>query len=151
MRKEGEGIEEDAIRDLVAIKLHMVGLEPDAAWKFPSELSGGMEKRAALARALALEAELLFLDEPTTGLDPVSAGEFDSLLSELHRELGWTVFMITHDLDSLAALANRVAVLDQGKVIAIGTLAEIAELDHPFINEFFKERRGDRELRAMRR
>jgi phospholipid/cholesterol/gamma-HCH transport system ATP-binding protein len=149
LRKEGEIIGEDLIRELVAIKLHMVGLKPDDAWKYPSELSGGMQKRAALARALALEAELLFLDEPTTGLDPISASEFDTLLNELHHELGLTALMITHDLHSLAALSDRIAVLDEGKVLTIGTLTEVAEFDHPFVRQFFRRRRGDDELRAL--
>lgn len=150
MRKVGDVIEEAAIHDLVAVKLHMVGLNPDDAWKYPAQLSGGMLKRAALARALALEAELLFLDEPTTGLDPISASEFDTLLDQLHHELNLTALMITHDLHSLAALADRIAVLDEGKLLTVGSLVEVAEFDHPFIQEFFRERRGDKELRALR-
>ncbi|HET8551028.1 MAG TPA: ATP-binding cassette domain-containing protein [Gammaproteobacteria bacterium] len=149
LRKEGEEFDEDSIRDLVAVKLHMVGLDPDDAWKYPAELSGGMLKRAALARALALEAELLFLDEPTTGLDPISASEFDTLLDQLHHELNLTALMITHDLHSLAALSDRIAVLDEGKLLTTGTLVEVAEFDHPFIKEFFRRRRGDDELRAL--
>jgi phospholipid/cholesterol/gamma-HCH transport system ATP-binding protein len=149
LRKEGEVIEEGAIRALVGVKLHMVGLAPDAAWKYPAELSGGMLKRAALARSLALEAELLFLDEPTTGLDPISASLFDKLLDQLHHELNLTALMITHDLHSLAALADRVAVLDEGKLLTIGTLEEVAEFDHPFVQKFFSRRRGDDELRAL--
>lgn len=149
LRKEGVEIEEEAIRELVGVKLHMVGLEPEDAWKYPAELSGGMLKRAALARALALEAELLFLDEPTTGLDPISASEFDTLLDELHHELNLTALMITHDLHSLAAISDRIAVLDEGRVLTVGTLVEVAEFDHPFVREFFQRRRGDDELRAL--
>lgn len=150
LRKKGQPMDEPTIRELVGVKLHMVGLKAADARKYPAQLSGGMLKRAALARALALEAELLFLDEPTSGLDPVSAAAFDSLLDQLHLELGLTVFMITHDLQSLAALSDRVAVLDEGKLIAIGSLADVAELDHPFIHQFFSERRGASELRALR-
>ncbi|HET6655502.1 MAG TPA: ATP-binding cassette domain-containing protein [Gammaproteobacteria bacterium] len=149
LRKEGEDIEEEAIRDLVGVKLHIVGLDPEDAWKYPAELSGGMLKRAALARALALEAEMLFLDEPTTGLDPISASEFDTLLDQLHHELNLTALMITHDLHSLAALSDRIAVLDEGKLLTIGSLVEVAEFDHPFIQDFFRRRRGDEELRAL--
>ena len=149
LRKEREPIEEDVIRDLVAVKLHMVGLAPEDAWKFPGQLSGGMRKRAALARALALEAEVLFLDEPTTGLDPVSASELDRLLNDLHKELGLTGLMITHDLHSLAALSDRVAVLDEGRLLTVGTLATVAAYDHPFIRQFFQPRSGDERLREL--
>ncbi len=149
LRKDGEPIDEGSIRELVFLKLAMVGLEVEDAWKFPSELSGGMTKRAALARALALEAELLFLDEPTTGLDPILAAEFDSLLLELRRELRLSALMITHDLNSLAALSDRVAILGEGRVLTIGTLEEVARFDHPFVRQFFHHRRGQEKLRSL--
>ena len=149
LRGDGEWIDEATIADLVALKLHMVGLTPEDGAKFPSELSGGMTKRAALARALALEAELLFLDEPTSGLDPVSARSFDTLLRELQSDLGLSIIMITHDLHNLAALADRVAVLADGELLAVDTLEAIAEIDHPFIHDFFRRRPGDDRLRAL--
>ena len=149
LRKEGRAIEEDMLCESVALKLHMVGLKPADAWKRPAELSGGMLKRAALARALMLEAELLFLDEPTTGLDPVSSSEFDDMLGELHKELKLTAMMVTHDLHSMATLSDRVAVLEEGKLITIGTLQEVAGFDHPFIREFFRSRRGESQLRDL--
>lgn len=149
LRKEGWSIDETMLRESVALKLHMVGLAPGDAWKHPAELSGGMLKRAALARALMLEAELLFLDEPTTGLDPASAAAFDQLLGQLHKELDLTVMMVTHDLYSMAALSDRIAVLDGGKLVAVGTLQEIAGLDHPFIREFFHARRNEDPLRGL--
>lgn len=149
LRKEGRSIDEDMLRDSVALKLHMVGLNPGDAWKHPAELSGGMRKRAALARALMLEAELLFLDEPTTGLDPVSSSEFDAMLSELHKELNLTAMMVTHDLYSMATLSDRVAVLDDGKLITVGTLEEVARFDHPFIRNFFRSRHGEKQLRDL--
>lgn len=138
----GQKLAEDYIYELVMVKLELVGLKPGDAWKLPAELSGGMIKRVALARALALDAELLFLDEPTTGLDPNSAAEFDRLLSDLHAELHLTALMITHDLNSLAAVSDRVAVLAEGKVLAIGPLLEVARVDHPFIETFFHGERG---------
>lgn len=122
---------------LARLKLAMVGLEADAARKMPDELSGGMRKRAALARALALDPELLFLDEPTSGLDPVSARSFDQLLRTLRDNLGLTVLLITHDLDSLLALADRVIVLAQGKVLGSGTLTEVRQLDDPWLKAYF--------------
>lgn len=149
LRKDGAHIEEDMIQDLVRVKIDMVGLDPNVAWKMPSELSGGMIKRAALARALAIEAELLFLDEPTAGLDPHSAGDFDELVVELHEELGLSALMVTHDLETLAGLADRVAVLADGKILTTGTLSEVSQYDHPFIKEFFEPRRGDKKLRAL--
>ena len=149
LRRDGEVIDEASIRELVFLKLQMVGLAVEDAWKFPSELSGGMIKRAALARALALEAELLFLDEPTTGLDPVLAGEFDSLLLELRRELKLSALMITHDLNSLAALSDRVAILGEGRVLTIGPLEEVATFDHPFVRKFFHHRQGQEKLRSL--
>ena len=150
MRKDGEGIDERSLRELVFLKLQMAGLQPDDAWKYPAELSGGMIKRAALARALALDAELLFLDEPTTGLDPVLAAEFDSLLLELRKELKLSVLLITHDLNTLAGLSDRVAVLDEGRVLTTGTLEEVVRYDHPFVRGFFRQRQGEVRLRALR-
>lgn len=149
LRKEGWRISDRTLRDSVALKLHMVGLPARDAWKHPAELSGGMQKRVALARALMLEAELLFLDEPTTGLDPASAAEFDGLVAELHRELGLTVFMVTHDLYSVAALSDRVAALDEGRVITVGSVPEVARYDHPFIRNFFRARRDEGGLREL--
>lgn len=122
---------------LARLKLAMVGLEAGAARKMPDELSGGMRKRAALARALALDPELLFLDEPTSGLDPVSARSFDQLLRTLRDNLGLTVLLITHDLDSLLALADRVIVLAQGKVLGSGTLTEVQQLNDPWLKAYF--------------
>ncbi|HEX7341975.1 MAG TPA: ATP-binding cassette domain-containing protein [Rhodanobacteraceae bacterium] len=149
LRKEGWVVKESMIRDSVALKLHMVGLKPEDAWKYPAELSGGMLKRAALARALMLEAELLFLDEPTTGLDPASSAEFDAMLGTLHKELNVTVMMVTHDLYSMAALSDRIAVLDGGKLVTVGTLPEVAAFDHPFIRDFFRARRNEDPLRGL--
>jgi phospholipid/cholesterol/gamma-HCH transport system ATP-binding protein len=128
--------------ELAMLKLRLVGLAPDAAEKFPSELSGGMIKRAALARALALDPGVLFLDEPTSGLDPISAGDFDQLIATLQATLGLTVFMVTHDLDSLYAICDRVAVLGRGKVIAIGTIEELRRSEEPWIREYFHGARG---------
>jgi phospholipid/cholesterol/gamma-HCH transport system ATP-binding protein len=120
----------------------MTGLSPDAGPKFPAELSGGMRKRAGLARALALDPELLFLDEPTAGLDPIGAAAFDELIASLQKTMGLTVFLITHDLDTLYAICDRVAVLADQKVIAVGTIDELLALDHPWIQEYFKGPRG---------
>jgi phospholipid/cholesterol/gamma-HCH transport system ATP-binding protein len=147
--KEGAAIDEDMIRELVQLKLSMVGLEPEAAWKYPSELSGGMAKRVALARALALEAELLFLDEPTAGLDPISASEIDTLLINLREEMRLSAFMITSDLQSLAALCDRIAVLDRGRLLTVGTLEEVTAFDHPLVQQIFQRRPGDEILRAL--
>lgn len=126
--------------EVVNLKLALAGLPPDAANKMPSELSGGMRKRAALARALALEPELLFLDEPTSGLDPISAREFDRTLRVLVDSLGLTVLFTTHDLDSLWELADRIIVLYQGKVIADGTVREVARDEHEWIRSYFDTR-----------
>lgn len=128
-------------QDLIQIKLSMVGLPPDAAGKYPSELSGGMRKRAGLARALALDAELLFLDEPTAGLDPIGAAGFDALIAELQRALGLTVVMVTHDLDSLYSICDRISVLIDKKV-KVGTISELMKLPDPWINDYFKGPRG---------
>ena len=130
--------------ELSMLKIRMVGLNPDAADKFPSELSGGMIKRAALARALALDPEILFLDEPTSGLDPIGAAEFDALIATLQKTLGLTVFMVTHDLDSLYSVCDRVAALADKKIIAAGTLPEILAVDHPWVQAYFH---GERALR----
>ncbi|WP_417690643.1 ABC transporter ATP-binding protein [Roseibium sp.] len=132
--------------ELAILKLDLVGLNPDAADKFPSELSGGMIKRASLARALALDPDLVFLDEPTSGLDPIGAAAFDGLIGQLSKTLGLTVYMVTHDLDSLASVCNRIAVLGDKKVLAIGTLDEMMKNDHPWIESYF---RGERALRRV--
>ena len=131
--------------DEVAIaKLEMVGLSPDVSGKFPSELSGGMTKRVALARALALDPEIVFLDEPTSGLDPISAGEFDHLIRTLQRTLGLTVFMVTHDLDSLHSVCDRIAVLGDKKIIAAGTMATMLASEHPWLKAYFRGERAAR-------
>ncbi|MFT3964715.1 MAG: ABC transporter ATP-binding protein [Sphingobium sp.] len=131
------------LRDEIAgYKIRMTGLPGDAAPKFPSELSGGMKKRAGLARALALDPDLLFLDEPTAGLDPIGAAAFDEQTRELQQTLGLTVFLITHDLDTLHAICDRVAVLADKKVIAVGTIDELLATDHPWIQEYFNGPRG---------
>jgi phospholipid/cholesterol/gamma-HCH transport system ATP-binding protein len=132
-----------ALRDEVAMaKLEMVGLRPSDANKFPSELSGGMIKRVALARALALDPEIVFLDEPTSGLDPISAGEFDSLIKTLQQTLGLTVFMVTHDLDSLFTVCNRIAALAQGRIVAVGQMSEVLASPHPWVQAYFRGARG---------
>ncbi|MFM7029271.1 MAG: ABC transporter ATP-binding protein [Chakrabartia sp.] len=128
--------------EIAAYKVIMAGLPANAGPKYPSELSGGMKKRAGLARALALDPQLLFLDEPTAGLDPISAAAFDSLTRNLSRSLGLTVFLITHDLDTLHATCDRVAVLADHKVIAVGTIAELMASDHPWIQDYFNGPRG---------
>jgi phospholipid/cholesterol/gamma-HCH transport system ATP-binding protein len=128
--------------EIAAYKVAMTGLPPEAGPKFPSELSGGMRKRAGLARSLALDPELLFLDEPTAGLDPIGAAAFDDLIKGLKETLGLTVFLITHDLDTLHAICDRVAVLADKRVVAVGTIAELLALDHPWIQEYFSGPRG---------
>jgi phospholipid/cholesterol/gamma-HCH transport system ATP-binding protein len=137
------------IRDAVLLKMNMVGLGPEHATKMPSDLSGGMVKRAALARALALEPKLLFLDEPTAGLDPDLSDSFVELIKSLHRELGLTVVMVTHDLDTLFALSTRIAVLAEKHVIAIGPTRDVIKVDHPFIKHFFLGDRGRRALAGL--
>jgi phospholipid/cholesterol/gamma-HCH transport system ATP-binding protein len=132
------------LMDEIAItKLAMVGLGLEDAEKLPSELSGGMTKRAALARALALDPKVLFLDEPTSGLDPISGGEFDALIKTLQTTLGFTVLMITHDLESLHAVCDRVAVLVAGKIVAIGTMAEVMRSEDRWVRSYFHGHRAE--------
>jgi len=138
----------DLMEDMASLKIAMAGLPPDAGSKYPAELSGGMRKRAALARALALDPDLLFLDEPTAGLDPIGASEFDRLIADLKKALGLTVFMVTHDLDSLHAICDRVAVLAEKRVIAVGPIDEIAKTDHAWIRKYFDGPRGRMAARA---
>jgi phospholipid/cholesterol/gamma-HCH transport system ATP-binding protein len=128
--------------EIASYKIAMSGLPADAGPKYPAELSGGMVKRAGLARALALDPELLFLDEPTAGLDPIAAAGFDELIRSLQKRLDLTVFLITHDLDTLYAICDRVAVLADRKVIAVGTIPQLLALDHPWIQEYFNGPRG---------
>jgi len=130
------------VREIVAVKIALVGLPPDSAAKYPSELSGGMRRRAALARAIVMDPELLFLDEPTAGLDPMIAAGFDDLVLSLKSLLGLTVVMVTHDLDSLWRIADRVAVLGNSKVLGIGTMEELAQSEDPVIHEYFHGPRG---------
>lgn len=132
----------DEIDELALLRTGMVGLSPDAAGKYPAQLSGGMRKRAALARALALDPELLFLDEPTSGLDPVSAGAFDELVLELREAMGLTIVFVTHDLDSLWRIADRVLFLGRAKVLACGSMAHIAASADEDIARYFAGPRG---------
>ena len=140
--REHTGLDDVLIDEIVAWKLAMTGLEPEVGAQYPSELSGGMMKRASLARALALDPELLFLDEPTAGLDPESAGGVDLLVRKLRDMFGLTIVMITHDLDLLWQVADRVAVLGEGKVQGIGSMSELSHLDNPAIRQFFDGPRG---------
>ncbi len=142
LREFYSGIGQTLMDEIAAYKIVMAGLPADAGPKFPSELSGGMRKRAGIARALALDPELLFLDEPTAGLDPIGAAAFDQLIKELQAALGLTVFLITHDLDTLYAICDRVAVLADRRVIAVGTIDELLALDHPWIQDYFRGPRG---------
>lgn len=135
-------LSERLLDELVVAKLEMVGLGADVTGKYPSELSGGMTKRVALARALALDPEIVFLDEPTSGLDPIGAGEFDSLIRTLQRTLGLSVFMVTHDLDSLHTVCDRIAVLADGKVIAAGPMATMLASEHPWLKAYFRGKRA---------
>ena len=135
-------LSERLLDELAMLKIEMVGLKPDAADKLPSELSGGMIKRASLARALALDPEILFLDEPTSGLDPIGAGEFDELIATLQRTLGLTVFMVTHDLDSLYTVCDRIAALGDGRIIAEGPIDEMLASDDPWVRSYFHGKRA---------
>ncbi len=131
-----------AIREIARIKIALVGLPAESAGKYPNELSGGMRKRAAMARAIALDPEVLFLDEPSSGLDPVSAEGIDGLILHLRGLLGLTVFMVTHDLDSLWRVADRVAILGGGRILGIGTMEELSRLEEPLVNPYFHGPRG---------
>ena len=135
-------LSERLLREIALVKLEMVGLSAIEIDKFPSELSGGMTKRVALARALALDPEVVFLDEPTSGLDPIAAGEFDALIKTLQRTLGLTVFMVTHDLDSLNTVCDRVVALAGGKVVAEGTMGSMLKSDHPWVRAYFGGKRA---------
>ena len=128
--------------ELAQLKIELVGLPRDAAMKFPSELSGGMVKRAALARALALDPEIVFLDEPTSGLDPISAAEFDELVGKLRDTMGLTVYMVTHDLDSLFSVCDRIAVLGHKKVLVVGTVQDMLAYDDPWVKAYFRGKRA---------
>lgn len=147
-------ISERLMHEVALAKLEMVGLTAADARKLPSELSGGMVKRVALARALALDPDIVFLDEPTSGLDPIAAGDFDALIRTLQQTLGLTVFMVTHDLESLATVCDRVAALADGQVIAVGPLAQMREVRHPWMEAYFKGKRAhvlERAPMTMRR
>jgi phospholipid/cholesterol/gamma-HCH transport system ATP-binding protein len=143
--REHTDLSQKLMLEIVALKIAMVGLPWDACMKFPSELSGGMRKRAGLARALALDPEILFLDEPTAGLDPISAAAFDSLIASLQQTLDLTVMMVTHDLDSLIAICDRIAVLVDRRII-VGTMDELMQNPHPWIQDYFH---GPRARAAM--
>ena len=145
LREQGT-LPEEVVRDAAMVKLQMAGLKPEHASRMPSDLSGGMVKRVALARALIMDPPLLLLDEPTAGLDPYGSDEFCQLLRDLHQELGLTVIMVTHDLDTLFALSTRVAVLAEKKVLVTGSPHEVAQYQHPFIEHFFQGERGRRAM-----
>ena len=147
--REYTSMSQELMDEIAAMKIALVGLPPDTGEKYPSELSGGMKKRAGLARALALDPELLFLDEPTSGLDPISADQFDKLIAELQESLGLTVFMVTHDLDSLSAVTDRIAVLVDKK-IKTGTIEELRKDTTPWIHEYFSGPRGHAALAGSR-
>jgi len=140
--RENLDISQRLMDEMALAKLEMVGLSPQDMDKFPSELSGGMTKRVALARALALDPEIVFLDEPTSGLDPISAGDFDELIRTLQQTLEITVFMVTHDLESLYTACDRIAVLADGKVVADGPIATMLESEHPWVKTYFQGKRG---------
>lgn len=128
--------------ELARLKIDLVGLPPDAADKYPSELSGGMIKRAALARALALDPDIVFLDEPTSGLDPIGAAEFDELVAQMRDTMGLTVYMVTHDLDSLFSVCDRVAVLGDKKVLVEGTIDDMLKSEEPWVKSYFRGKRA---------
>jgi phospholipid/cholesterol/gamma-HCH transport system ATP-binding protein len=140
--RESLALSQALMDEIATAKLEMVGLLPQDGDKFPSELSGGMTKRVALARALALDPAIVFLDEPTSGLDPIAAGEFDTLIKTLQKTLGLTVFMVTHDLASLNTVCDRVAALADGKIVAIGSMAELLKSEHPWVRAYFHGKRS---------
>lgn len=140
--REHHGLPEDLMHALCWMKMRLAGLGPEAAHKLPAQLSGGMRKRAGLARALALDPPLLFLDEPTAGLDPIAAAAFDQLILDLQRALGLTVFLITHDLDTLYAICDRVAVLADRRVVCCAPVAEVEAFPHPWVQAYFHGPRG---------
>ncbi|WP_321488590.1 ATP-binding cassette domain-containing protein [uncultured Hyphomonas sp.] len=140
--KEHTQLQPELRHQLADMKIRMAGLGAEASPKYPSDLSGGMRKRAALARALALDPELLFLDEPTAGLDPITAEKFDALIRSLQQALGLTVFLVTHDVDTLHATCDRIAVLGEKHVLAVGTIEELRAFDHPWVQEYFCGPRG---------
>ena len=142
LRKYYPDLRPELLREIARYKVMLTGLPEEAADKYPSELSGGMKKRAGLARALALDPDLLFLDEPTAGLDPIGAAKFDRLTRELKETLGLTVFLITHDLDTLYEICDRVAVIADKRIIAVGTIPELIETRQPWIEEYFGGPRG---------
>jgi phospholipid/cholesterol/gamma-HCH transport system ATP-binding protein len=146
--REYTAMSDELMAEIAEMKLAMVGLPPGTGNKYPSELSGGMKKRAGLARALALDPELLFLDEPTAGLDPISANQFDELVKRLQKALGLTVFLVTHDIDTLRAVTDRIAVLVNKKLV-IGTIAELRQNKDPWIQEYFSGVRGRAALADM--
>jgi phospholipid/cholesterol/gamma-HCH transport system ATP-binding protein len=140
--RENLDISQRLMDEMALAKLEMVGLSRDDANKYPAELSGGMTKRVALARALALDPEIVFLDEPTSGLDPISAGDFDELIRTLQQTLGLTVFMVTHDLESLYTACDRIAALADGKIVAEGPVETMRESEHPWVKTYFQGKRG---------
>jgi len=142
MMREHLHLSEELLDEVAMLKLDMVGLPPEVADKNPSELSGGMVKRAALARAMALDPEILLLDEPTSGLDPVGAAEFDDLIVTLRNALGLTVFMVTHDLDSLHTICDRVAAIAEGRIIAAGRMEEMLRIEDPWLGAYFRGKRA---------
>ncbi len=146
--REHLSLPQELMDEIAALKISLSGLKAEAGAKFPAELSGGMRKRAGLARALALDPEILFLDEPTAGLDPIGAAAFDQLILELSHALGLTVFMVTHDLDSLYTICDRVAVLAEKKVLAVDTIDRLLDNDHPWIHEYFHGPRARAAQRA---
>jgi phospholipid/cholesterol/gamma-HCH transport system ATP-binding protein len=145
--RENLALSDELLDELATAKLEIVGLDARDGEKYPAEISGGMTKRVALARALALDPDLVFLDEPTSGLDPIAAADFDALIKTLQQTLGLTVFMVTHDLDSLNEVCDRIAVLADGKVVVDGPMPAMLACDHPWVKSYFRGRRS-RAVRA---